>query len=1177
MVTIKYFEDVSTVSGPDTQRNYKNLFLFFILILFFVAQYYTCTNPVRMNKRGRDAQRKGEGLPPNSENADGFESRIIQQLQRTNINAIQNNNNKKNDAKIKDQKFHGTNLPCFFNLVPAEAKLKELNTSRNAKYRMFAFDRNAEGAKMFVIGQLEDFTAICFHRKTSNKFKGYNYEILMDGEPMKLYCDCEYLEADNPGKDKDLVLRSLLYYICQAYQQVPKPKTSSINLDTENLLVETCHRDGKVSYHVKIPEKFGVVTSMSAQRAFWSHVVALANADLKSNEGDRVRAEELRVLRNWKGKPFEDWVVDFSVYKDHSQCFRNLKAAKHPKQGQSTRPQDYLIPLGKSLQDITEEYWKESLITNVSSKARLLEVPKEWSKTNENTEGKRQAIQMFTSEIHRANTNTEEDVRRVEIDDKQSTMFSSLLKAIGPQWSVANKSLLQVRYGYLNPKVDVLPKYIYLFPRTKYCPIKKGTHDTCCSWLKLSQDGTIIISCFSSNHDGKPSSEIHYHEDKASKEKEAVMIETWGVFKWGKALNSRFAFMKNPPISSKCIVEYYENSIEYHNADHLTNLFANCRAYYYSPNEVSGKKITAKNRQVEQSSDSGKDIQKPVHEQNKDSHVDDNATSTEISKSNQRVDEQQFQKIAEALKENLQHSHRTLKHSNPFKYWLHATYRRDVNRIIFDPNLKDCSGDINTWHGFNVSPKPSDNPCPRLLNHIRAILVSNNEEHYEFLLNWLCWIVQRPGEKTGVAVVFVSDQGTGKSTLVNVLQKIFGIHCLQITNSQHLFTQFSAHMDNRVLIVLNESTWGGDKAHEGWVKAAITDDDSLSQAKFGEIKSIKNYWNLMFVSNQPWCYPASDDNRRFFSPTVSNQRIGDHQYFNDLHGEIDNGGAEELLHFLMTRQIPEGWTSAKFLPNRTKTHFTALMEDRKNSALKWFISKLKQREWKEYVLVSYGTNQERQEQSVTLISWSEPTFVSSAIIQLVWQKACEHNKDLQNHASVRDMKQLKNFFGRLFDDRKELFKACSETMGRTKTRGYEFASMQDIRTFITEFHGFDDWDDIDDVANEDDTPRQTKKHKPSRTQLDNLSQLIKKHHPQMVQYAKQIFGFYDSMDLEESSNHSDKMSVAEAENNEGCQSLNNQYMLSDEELTTQHAILDGISDSGDNRCRNWDMYSRDDD
>jgi hypothetical protein len=212
---------------------------------------------------------------------------------------------------------------------------------------------------------------------------------------------------------------------------------------------------------------------------------------------------------------------------------------------------------------------------------------------------------------------------------------------------------------------------------------------------------------------------------------------------------------------------------------------------------------------------------------------------------------------------------------------------------------------------FAVTPRASLDPCPRLLQHIkmfliRKVLVSDNQKHYEFLLNWFAWLVQQPEQKTGVIVVFASDQGTGKSTLVNVLQKIFGVRCLQMTNSQHLITQLGAYLDNRVLIVLNESTWVEDQLHEELLEGSITDDDESLTEESDEIKSMTTSRNIIFVSNQPWCSPAASGDR-FFVPVVSNERIGDHQYFQQLHKEIDDGGVEEFLYFLMNRQIPIEW------------------------------------------------------------------------------------------------------------------------------------------------------------------------------------------------------------------------------------------------------------------------------
>ena len=78
------------------------------------------------------------------------------------------------------------------------------------------------------------------------------------------------------------------------------------------------------------------------------------------------------------------------------------------------------------------------------------------------------------------------------------------------------------------------------------------------------------------------------------------------------------------------------------------------------------------------------------------------------------------------------------------------------------------------------------------------------------MLNGLFWIVQHPGEKSKIAMVLVSDDGAGK--FVNVLQKIFGVHFLPISESRRFFTSLNSNARDKTLILLKESTWKEDKS-----------------------------------------------------------------------------------------------------------------------------------------------------------------------------------------------------------------------------------------------------------------------------------------------------------------------------------------------------------------------------
>lgn len=49
----------------------------------------------------------------------------------------------------------------------------------------------------------------------------------------------------------------------------------------------------------------------------------------------------------------------------------------------------------------------------------------------------------------------------------------------------------------------------------------------------------------------------------------------------------------------------------------------------------------------------------------------------------------------------------------------------------------------------------------------------NDEIVYKYILNWLAWIVQNIGEKTGVAPILIEMQGIGKTMFTNIICELF--------------------------------------------------------------------------------------------------------------------------------------------------------------------------------------------------------------------------------------------------------------------------------------------------------------------------------------------------------------------------------------------------------------------
>lgn len=237
------------------------------------------------------------------------------------------------------------------------------------------------------------------------------------------------------------------------------------------------------------------------------------------------------------------------------------------------------------------------------------------------------------------------------------------------------------------------------------------------------------------------------------------------------------------------------------------------------------------------------------------------------------------------------------------RYWFtHPGRRQYMEGMIFDPGGSPPPGYYNRWTGFAVEADPQGS-CDLFLEHVREVICKGDADCYEYVLNWLALMIQRPGVLPGVALCLLSGQGTGKGEFVKYLGKIVGRYLKQLTDRDQLFGRFTDHLDDALLVFADEMHWGGNKNETGRLKVLITEETRESERKYGAVMKVKNCIHLIVASNEEWAVPAEVDDRRFFVLEVSEHRVGDFAYFERLAGERDNGGPEALLAFLETRDI----------------------------------------------------------------------------------------------------------------------------------------------------------------------------------------------------------------------------------------------------------------------------------
>lgn len=237
------------------------------------------------------------------------------------------------------------------------------------------------------------------------------------------------------------------------------------------------------------------------------------------------------------------------------------------------------------------------------------------------------------------------------------------------------------------------------------------------------------------------------------------------------------------------------------------------------------------------------------------------------------------------------------------QWWIDHPQRRQYETIVFVPG-KDVPGAYNLWSGFACDSLPGTKH-ERLLHHIRENICDGNPEHYNYLIQWMARCVQHPNSPGEVAVVMRGKRGTGKSFFAKVLSNLFGRHFLQVSDSKHLVGSFNAHLRDTVVLFGDEAFFAGDKRHESILKTLVTEEYMVYEGKGVDAETGPNYVHLLLASNEDWVVPAGLDERRFFVLEIGDKHKQDHSYFREIFEELNSGGYENLLHFLLSRDLTE--------------------------------------------------------------------------------------------------------------------------------------------------------------------------------------------------------------------------------------------------------------------------------
>jgi hypothetical protein len=227
--------------------------------------------------------------------------------------------------------------------------------------------------------------------------------------------------------------------------------------------------------------------------------------------------------------------------------------------------------------------------------------------------------------------------------------------------------------------------------------------------------------------------------------------------------------------------------------------------------------------------------------------------------------------------------------------------------IDFSPNSTDPKL-FNLWTGYERQEVKYENldSIQPILWHLKHIICNNCEESYEYFLDLLYWLLKYPEKPLGVATFIHSRRhGSGKNILLDFLQEyVFGNNvCYYTQGLETVMEKHNAMLKNKKVVIVDELASSKDRfvANFDKLKSMMTGPFISINPKGVNQYCIKNVLGWFLISNHEDCIRLEQSDRRYFCLSVSEEKIGDEQYFDDLGATFNQDMGNTFYTYILER------------------------------------------------------------------------------------------------------------------------------------------------------------------------------------------------------------------------------------------------------------------------------------
>ena len=137
----------------------------------------------------------------------------------------------------------------------------------------------------------------------------------------------------------------------------------------------------------------------------------------------------------------------------------------------------------------------------------------------------------------------------------------------------------------------------------------------------------------------------------------------------------------------------------------------------------------------------------------------------------------------------------------------------------------------------------------------------------------------------------------------DLLPSIWGRAAFWTANIEHVTGRFNDGLRGKGYVFLNEALFGGDTRSADRLKDLSTASKIVIDTKNVPAMPFPAALNFFIASNHDTPAPIEEGDARYWVLDVSERCQGDHHYFAELMEEMDGGGRQAFMRFLLSRDV----------------------------------------------------------------------------------------------------------------------------------------------------------------------------------------------------------------------------------------------------------------------------------